>query len=66
MTIMTRAITAFAVLTAAAIPVGALTVKNTSSNDVSIAVDNGANEGFIRSRRAARSTSRKTAPPTAP
>ena len=48
MTFMTRAVTAFAVLTTAAIPVGALTVKNTSSNAVSIAVDNGASEGVYQ------------------
>lgn len=48
MTFMTRAVTAFAVLTTAAIPVGALTVKNTSSNEVSIAVDNGASEGVYK------------------
>ncbi|WP_439541823.1 hypothetical protein [Hyphomicrobium sp.] len=48
MTFMTRAVTAFAVLTTAAIPVGALTVKNTSSNEVSIAVDNGASEGVYQ------------------
>jgi hypothetical protein len=48
MTLMTRAVTAFAALTVAAIPVGALTVKNTSSNEVSIAVDNGASEGVYQ------------------
>jgi hypothetical protein len=48
MTLMTRAVTALAVLTTAAIPVGALTIKNTSSNEVSIAVDNGASEGVYQ------------------
>lgn len=44
MSLMTRAVTAFTVLSLAAIPVAALTIKNTSSNGVSIAVDNGADE----------------------
>lgn len=41
---MTRAVTALAVLTLAAIPVGALTVKNNSGGEVSIGVDNGTAE----------------------
>jgi len=48
MTLMTRAVTAFAVLSLAAIPVGALTVKNTSSSDVSIGVDNGTDEAVYQ------------------
>lgn len=44
MSFMTRAIGALAALSAAAIPVGALTVKNTSSNEIAIGVDNGAVE----------------------
>jgi hypothetical protein len=44
MSLMTRAVTAVAVLSLAAIPVAALTIKNTSSNGVSIAVDNGTDE----------------------
>ncbi|MGE0024805.1 MAG: hypothetical protein AB7S70_14370 [Hyphomicrobium sp.] len=48
MTLMTRAVTAFAVLSLAAIPVGALTIKNTSSSDVSIGVDNGADEAVYQ------------------
>src|SRR5262245_10943405 len=48
MTMMTRAVTAFAVLSLAAIPVGALTVKNTSSQDVSIGVDNGSEEAVYQ------------------
>jgi hypothetical protein len=41
---MTRAVAAFAVLSVAAIPVAALTIKNTSSNEVTVAVDTGAEE----------------------
>jgi hypothetical protein len=48
MNLISRVIPAFAVLTAAAIPVAALTVKNTSSNEVSIAVDNGSTEGVYK------------------
>ncbi len=44
MSFMTRAIGAFAALSAAAIPVGALTVKNPSSSEIAIGVDNGAME----------------------
>lgn len=44
MSLMTRVATAFTVLSLAAIPVAALTIKNTSSKDVSVAVDNGADE----------------------
>jgi hypothetical protein len=44
MSLMTRAVTAFTVLSLAAIPVAALTIKNTSSKDVSVAVDNGTDE----------------------
>lgn len=45
MSLTTRAVTAFAVLSLAAIPVAALTIKNTSSKEVSVGVDNGASEG---------------------
>lgn len=48
MKLISRVIPAFAVLTAAAIPVGALTVKNTSSNEVSVAVDNGSAEAVYK------------------
>jgi hypothetical protein len=44
MTLMTRAATAVAVLAVAAIPVGALTIKNSSTKPISIAVDNGRQE----------------------
>ena len=44
MSLMTRAVTAFTVLSLAAIPVAALTIKNTSSKEVSVAVDNGTDE----------------------
>lgn len=46
--LISRVIPAFAVLTAAAIPVGALTVKNTSSNEVSVAVDTGSAEAVYK------------------
>ncbi len=48
MSLTTRAVTAFAVLSLAAIPVAALTIKNTSSKDVSIAVDNGTDEAVYQ------------------
>lgn len=48
MSLMTRAATAFAVLSLAAIPVGALTVKNTSSKDVSVGVDNSLEESVYQ------------------
>lgn len=48
MKLISRVIPAFALLTAAAIPVGALTVKNTSSNEVSVAVDNGSAEAVYK------------------
>jgi hypothetical protein len=44
MSLMTRAVSALAVLSLAAIPVAALTIKNTSSQGVSVAVDNGTDE----------------------
>lgn len=48
MSLMTRAVTAFAALSMAAIPVGALTIKNTSSEEVSVGVDNGVEEAVYR------------------
>lgn len=48
MSLVTRAVTAFAVLAAAAIPVAALTIKNTSGKDISIAVDNGTDEAVYQ------------------
>lgn len=48
MSLMTRVVTAFAVLSVAAIPVGALTIKNNSSKDVSAAVDNGTDEAVYQ------------------
>ncbi|WP_072390339.1 hypothetical protein [Hyphomicrobium sp. CS1GBMeth3] len=48
MTLVTRAVTAFAVLSLAAIPVAALTIKNSSSDDVSVGVDNGTEEGVYK------------------
>lgn len=48
MNLVSRAIPAFAVLAAAAIPVGALTVKNTSSSEVSVAVDTGSAEAVYK------------------
>lgn len=44
MSLMTRAIGAFTVLSLAAIPVAALTINNTSSSEVSVGVDNGTEE----------------------
>lgn len=41
MSLMTRAVTAYALLLTAAIPVAALTIKNTSTEDVKISVHNG-------------------------
>jgi len=48
MSILTRVVTAAAVLSVAAIPVGALTVKNTSDKEVTFAVDNGAVESVYK------------------
>ncbi len=48
MSLTTRVVTAFAVLSVAAIPVGALTIKNKSSKDVSAAVDNGSEEAVYQ------------------
>ncbi|MCC7250364.1 hypothetical protein [Hyphomicrobium sp.] len=48
MSLMTRAVGAFALLSLAAIPVGALTIKNTSSKDVSVGVDNGSTEAVYQ------------------
>lgn len=48
MSLMTRAVTAFAVLSVAAIPVGALTIKNTSSEGISVGVDNGLEESVYQ------------------
>jgi hypothetical protein len=48
MTLMTRAATAVAVLAVAAIPVGALTIKNSSTKPISIAVDNGTQEAVYQ------------------
>ena len=48
MSLMTRAVTALAVLSLAAIPVAALTIKNTSSKDVSVGVDNGSDEAVYQ------------------
>lgn len=48
MSLMTRAVGAFAVLSLAAIPVAALTIQNSSSKDVSIAVDNGSEESVYQ------------------
>ncbi|HYD15233.1 MAG TPA: hypothetical protein VEA77_02425 [Hyphomicrobium sp.] len=48
MKLMTRGAAAFAVLSVAAIPVGALTIKNISSNEVSVAVDTGAIESVYK------------------
>lgn len=44
MTLMRRAAVAVAVLSVAAIPVAALTIKNSSTEDVKIAVDTGSSE----------------------
>lgn len=44
MSLMTRAVTAFAVLSLAAIPVAALTIKNTSGNDITVGVHNGTDQ----------------------
>lgn len=44
MSLMTRIVATVALVSAAAIPVAALTIKNTSSQDVKIAVDNGSAE----------------------
>ena len=44
MSLMTRAVAAFAALSAAAIPVAALTIKNTSPAEVKVAVDTGSTE----------------------
>ncbi len=48
MSLMTRAIAACAVLSLAAIPVAALTVHNTSSDEVSIGVDTGTEEAVYK------------------
>ncbi|HEX2843472.1 hypothetical protein [Hyphomicrobium sp.] len=48
MSLTTRVVTALAVLSVAAIPVGALTIKNKSSKDVSAAVDNGNEEAVYQ------------------
>jgi hypothetical protein len=48
MSLMTRAAATLAVLSLATIPVPALTIKNTSSKDVSIGVDNGADENVYQ------------------
>lgn len=48
MSLTTRVVTAFAVLSLATIPVPALTIKNTSSTDVSVGVDNGIEEGVYQ------------------
>ncbi|WP_295555042.1 hypothetical protein [uncultured Hyphomicrobium sp.] len=48
MSLMTRAVTAFAVLSVAAIPVAALTIKNTSSKEISVGVDNGTEEAVYQ------------------
>lgn len=48
MSLMTRAIAACALLSLAAIPVAALTVHNTSSNEVSIGVDTGTEEAVYK------------------
>jgi hypothetical protein len=48
MSVVTRAVAAFVVLSAAAIPVGALTIKNTSSKEVTVGVDTGAEEGVYK------------------
>jgi len=48
MSLMTRAAATLAVLSLAAIPVPALTIKNTSSTDVSIGVDNGTDENVYQ------------------
>ncbi len=48
MSLMTRAVTAFAVLSVAAIPVAALTIKNTSSKEISATVDNGNEEAVYK------------------
>jgi hypothetical protein len=48
MSLMTRAVGALVVLSVAAIPVAALTIKNTSETDVSVAVDNGTNEAVYQ------------------
>lgn len=48
MSLMTRAVGAFAVLSLAAIPVAALTIKNTSFKDVSVGVDNGSEEAVYQ------------------
>jgi hypothetical protein len=44
MSLTTRTATAVAVLAVAAIPVGALTIKNSSTKPISIAVDNGSQQ----------------------
>lgn len=46
MSLMTRAVAFFAALSAAAIPVAALTVKNTSTAEVKVAVDTGSTEAI--------------------
>jgi hypothetical protein len=48
MSLTTRVVTAFAVLSLATIPVPALTIKNTSSADVSVGVDNGLDEAVYQ------------------
>lgn len=48
MSLSTRVATAVAVLSLAAIPVAALTIKNTSSKAVSVGVDNGAEEAIYQ------------------
>lgn len=48
MTLMMRAATAAAVLSLAAIPVAALTIKNTSSTEISVGVDNGTEEAVYQ------------------
>lgn len=50
MNLMTRAAGAIAALSMAAIPVGALTIKNTSGSDVSVGVDNGSVEAVYTVR----------------
>lgn len=44
MSVITRAVTAFAVLSLAAIPVAALTIKNTSDKEVTVGVHNGVDQ----------------------
>jgi hypothetical protein len=48
MSLMTRTVTSFAVLSLAAIPVAALTIKNTSTKEVSFAVDTGSVEAVYK------------------